>query len=47
MAVYSEVAAGNMEAATSYVAVIVVIAFLSIILMNLGALKAGGKKYGD
>ena len=28
-------------------AVIVVIAFLSIILMNLGALKAGGKKYGD
>lgn len=47
MAVYSEVAAGNMEAATSYVAVIVVIAFLSIILMNLGALKAGGNKYGD
>ena len=47
MAVYSEVAAGNMDAATSYVAVIVVIAFLSIILMNLGALKAGGKKYGD
>ena len=30
MAVYSEVAAGNMEAAYSYVAIIVVIAFLSV-----------------
>lgn len=35
MAVYSEVAAGNMGAADRYVAVIVVIAFISILLMNL------------
>lgn len=34
MAVYSEVAAGNMEKAYQYVAVIVVIAFLSVIVMN-------------
>ena len=34
MAVYSEVAAGNMEAAYSYVAIIVMIAFLSVFLMN-------------
>lgn len=46
MAVYSEVAAGNMGAADRYVAVIVVIAFISILLMNLGALKAGGRKHG-
>ena len=35
MAVYSEVAAGNMEAAYSYVAIIVVIAFLSVFLTNV------------
>lgn len=46
MAVYSEVAAGNMGAADRYVAVIVVIAFISILLMNLGALRAGGRKHG-
>lgn len=46
MAVYSEVAAGNMEAANAYVAVIVAIAFVSILLMNLGALKTGGKRHG-
>lgn len=46
MAVYSEVAAGNMDAANAYVAVIVAIAFVSILLMNLGALRAGGKKHG-
>lgn len=46
MAVYSEVVAGNMEAADRYVAVIVVIAFISILLMNLGALRAGGRKHG-
>lgn len=46
MAVYSEVAAGNMGAAERYVAVIVVIAFISILLMNLGALRAGGRKHG-
>lgn len=34
MAVYSEVAAGNMEAAYSYVEIIVVIAFLSVFLIN-------------
>ncbi|MCB7317299.1 molybdate ABC transporter permease subunit [Lacrimispora sp. 210928-DFI.3.58] len=47
MAVYSEVAAGNMDAAYRYVAVIVVIAFISIILMNLSALKAGGHRGGN
>lgn len=46
MAVYSEVAAGNMGAADRYVAVIVIIAFISILLMNLGALRAGGRKHG-
>ena len=46
MAVYSEVAAGNMGAADRYVAVIVVIAFISFLLMNLGALRAGGRKHG-
>ena len=46
MAVYSEVSAGNMGAADRYVAVIVVIAFISILLMNLGALRAGGRKHG-
>ena len=46
MAVYSEVAAGNMGAADRYVAVIVVIAFISILLMQLGALRAGGRKHG-
>lgn len=40
MAVYSEVAAGNMEAAYKYVAVIVVVAFLSVILMNWAGLYA-------
>ena len=43
MAVYSEVAAGNMEAAYSYVAIIVVIAFLSVFLMN-GAMWYSQKK---
>ena len=55
MAVYSEVAAGNMDAAYSYVAIIVVIAFISVVLMNWGALirstevfnvLLGGKKNG-
>ena len=44
MAVYSEVAAGNMEQAYSYVAVIVVIAFISVVLMNLAALKSSMKR---
>lgn len=34
MAVYSEVAAGNMDKAYGYVAIIVVIAFISVFLMN-------------
>jgi len=42
MAVYSEVAAGNMDTAYRYVAVIVVIAFVSVVIMNLAA--AGEKK---
>ena len=46
MAVYSEVAAGNMEAANQYVIVIVAIAFVSIVLMNWSALKSGGMGYG-
>ena len=44
MAVYSEVAAGNMDAAYRYVAIIVVIAFLSVILMNRAALKESKKR---
>ena len=39
MAVYSGVAAGDMDAAYRYVAIIVVIAFLSVILMNRAALR--------
>ncbi len=46
MAVYSEVAAGNMGAEHPYVAGLVVIACISILLMNLGALRAGGRKHG-
>ena len=44
MAVYSEVAAGNMDTAYRYVAVIVVIAFLSVILMNWAGLHADRKR---
>ena len=39
MAVYSEVAAGNMDAAYDYVAVIAVAAFAAIAAMNLAALR--------
>ena len=39
MAVYSEVAAGNMEQAYDYVMIIVVIAFISVALMNIAAGK--------
>ena len=35
MAIYSEVAAGNMETAYGYVVIIVAVAFLSVALMNL------------
>lgn len=44
MAVYSEVAAGNMDTAYRYVAVIVVIAFLSVILMNWAGQHADQKR---
>lgn len=44
MAVYSEVAAGNMDSACQYVAIIVVIAFISVILMNWAALRAGSRR---
>lgn len=42
MAVYSEVAAGNMDTAWAYVAVIIAVAFVSIMVMNGAAWKAGG-----
>ena len=44
MAVYSEVAAGNMERAYGYVAIIVVIAFLSVVLMNFAGARAEKKR---
>jgi molybdate transport system permease protein len=44
MAVYSEVAAGNMDAAYQYVAIIVVIAFISVVLMNMAGLWNGKKR---
>lgn len=44
MAVYSEVAAGNMDAAYRYVAIIVVIAFISVVLMNLAGIQNGKKR---
>ena len=44
MAVYSEVAAGNMDTAFAYVAVIAAAAFLCILLMNAAAL-AGGRRH--
>ena len=44
MAVYSEVAAGNMDKAYSYVAIIVVIAFISVFLMNWAALRTGSRR---
>ncbi len=42
MAVYSEVAAGNMDTAWAYVAVIIAVALVSIMVMNGAAWKAGG-----
>ena len=44
MAVYSEVAAGNMDKAYGYVAIIVVIAFISVFLMNWTALRTGSRR---
>lgn len=45
MAVYSEVAAGNMERAYGYVTIIVVIAFISVVLMNFAGSRADKKKF--
>ena len=47
MAVYSEVAAGNMDSAWVYVAVITIIALISIILMNWAAYRTGGYGHGN
>lgn len=44
MAVYSEVAAGNMDQAFSYVAVIVVMAFISVGIMDAAAYRSRMKK---
>lgn len=44
LAVYSETAAGNMDKAFSYVAVIVVIAFISIGIMDAAAFRSQKKK---
>ena len=41
MAVYSEVAAGNMEQAYCYVAVMAAISFVAVLLMNKTVLRAG------
>lgn len=45
MAVYSEVAAGNMEAAYRYVIVIVAIAFVSIVIMNVASYRSKKRRY--
>lgn len=44
MAVYSEVAGGNMDTAYRYVSVMVVAAFSSIVLMNLAVLLEGNRR---
>lgn len=44
MAVYSEVAAGNMDSAYQYVLIIVVIAFISVIFMNYAATQTEKKR---
>ncbi len=44
MAVYAEVAAGNMDSAFQYVEIIVIIALGSILLMNYGAYRAEKKR---
>ena len=45
LAVYAEVAAGNMEASYGYVAVVVFISFIVLSLMNYFTIK--GSKYTD
>ena len=44
MAVYSEVAAGNMDTANRYVMVIAVIALLSVMLMNWAAMRTENQR---
>jgi len=44
MAVYSEVAAGNMDKAYQYVAVIVTIAFFAVVIMNIAAFRDENKR---
>lgn len=47
MAVYSEVAAGNMEGAYQYVTIIAAIAFFSVALMNYGSIWSERKRQND
>lgn len=47
MAVYSEVAAGNMEEAYGYVAVIAAVAFAAVCLMNWAGLKEKRRRMKD
>ncbi len=44
MAVYSEVAAGNIDKAYQYVAVIVAISFISVVIMNVAAFQNEKKR---
>lgn len=44
MAVYAQVAAGNYDGAYQYVAIIMIIAFAAIVLLNLVEFRAGRKK---
>jgi molybdate transport system permease protein len=44
MAVYSEVAAGNMDTAYQYVVIIVIIAFISVAIMNVAAMRGEKKR---
>ena len=44
MAVYSEVAAGNMDQAYRYVVVIVAIAFVSVVVLNVAGWKGRDRK---
>lgn len=45
LAVYSEVASGHMEQAYQYVGVITVIAFIAMVLMNLGDIRQVQRKW--
>ena len=45
LAIYSEVAAGNMEGSYGYVAIVVIISFVVLSLMNYFTIK--GSKYSN